>query len=354
MLSMKKEGWQVVAVSPYDEFAEKIKRNGIRFKAMRFKRKGQNPLADFWLLLRLTVFYFQEKPSIVHHFTVKPVIYGTFAARLSGIPGIVNLVTGLGYVFFRGGLLQRLVEVLYRMSLSFRVQVIFQNGDDLGHFVRKKILFPGQTHLICGSGVDTQSYSPEKYPYALHSEPVTFILPARMLWDKGIGEFVKAARMAFQENPRTKFILMGDPDDGNPASVSKTWLEKLRKNRYLEWVEHKENIRPYLAGSSVVVLPSYREGAPRVLIEAAAMAKPIITTDVPGCREIVADGENGFLVPKKNAALLARAMLTLAGDSALRHRMGSAGRKRALRYFDENRVNQKIRDIYAKLMNNAG
>ncbi|MBN1270832.1 MAG: glycosyltransferase family 4 protein [Candidatus Aminicenantes bacterium] len=354
MLSMKNKGWEVIAVSPYDDHAKRIENKGISFWKLPLERKGKNPFEDIRVFFRLTGLYIKEKPFIVHHFTVKPVIYGTLAARFAGIPGIVNLIPGLGYVFFRGGLLQRFVEIMYRISFAPRVRVIFQNADDLNYFTRRKLVNRQQTRLICGSGINMDMFDPEKFSQQKRPDTVIFTLVARMLWDKGIAEFADAAKMVHQKNAHTKFVLLGDPDAGNPASVPTSWLERLQKLDFIDWIKHRENIRPILAYSSVVVLPSYREGAPRALIEAAAMAKPIITTDVPGCREIVENGTNGLLVPKKNAASLAEAMLTLAGDAALRRRMEKSSRERALKYFDERLIIQQTQKIYAELMKFEG
>lgn len=176
----------------------------------------------------------------------------------------------------------------------------------------------------------------------------TFILIARMLWDKGIAEFVKAAKKVKEQNPLTHFILLGGTDSGNPSAVPISWLKQQNKHCFIEWIDHVDDVRPYLAKSSIVVLPSYKEGLPRSLIEAAAMAKPIITTDIPGCREVVKDGVNGLLVPKENVELLVKAMLTLANNPDLCKRMGHASRERALKYFDECIVIRKTLDVYSK------
>ncbi len=176
----------------------------------------------------------------------------------------------------------------------------------------------------------------------------TFIFIARMLWDKGVAEFVKAAKKVKEQNPLTHFILLGGTDSGNPSAVPISWLKQQNKHGFIEWIDYVDDVRPYLAKSSVVVLPSYKEGLPRSLIEAAAMAKPIITTDIPGCREVVKDGVNGLLVPKKNVELLVKAMLTLANNPDLCKRMGLVSRERALKYFDECIVIRKTLDVYRK------
>ena len=349
MLSMKNRGWQVIAVSPFDEYADRIEAEGIRFWALPIHRKAKNPWEDLRIGLRLAGFYRREKPNIVHHFTIKPVIYGTAAARLAGISGIVNLIPGLGHVFLRGGGIQSLVENMYRTVFSSRVQVIFQNHDDLDFFVKKKIVRKEQSHLILGSGVDTEMFSPDKFHVDPSPTRLIFSMACRMLWEKGVSEFVEAAKIVKQRNSRAHFRLIGDPDMGNPASVPISWLEEKTTLGFIDWVRHNDDIRPYLSDSAVAVLPSYREGVPRTLLEAAAMAKPIVTTDVPGCREVVEDGVNGFLVPPKNVERLAQAMLKLADDQGMRKKMGQAGREKMLQSFTEHIIIRKTLEVYEKI-----
>jgi len=350
MRAMRRRGWRVVAAAPPDDHSPTIVAAGIPFVPIPMERKGRNPLADFRLWWRLLGLYRRERPSIVHHFTVKPVIFGSFAARVAGIPGIVNSVPGLGYVFLQGGRLRIMVERLYRLAFSPRVQVVFHNQDDRDFFVRRRMACFGQTHVICGSGVDTEYFAPRfcSEKDSPSSRPA-FALVARMLWDKGVREFVAAARICHQHNPHTRFVLAGTPDPGNPSAVSPGWLRSLHALGYMEWRGHVDDVRPVLAEAAVVVLPSYREGAPRSLIEAASMARPIIATDVPGCREVVLPGINGLLVPVMDVAALAEAMLTLAGDPDLRHRMGQAGRRRVLLEFAERRIIRDTIKIYKQL-----
>lgn len=349
MLAMKERGWEVVAVSPFGAAAKKIEARGIRFHKLPLKRKGINPFADLRTFFYLAKLYKQERPNIVHHFTVKPVIYGTAAAHLTRVSGIVNLIPGLGYVFLKGGLLQTVVEKMYRLVLTSRVRVIFQNRDDLSYFLKRQLVIQGQTFVIYGSGVDTDLFSPQRFPLKPHSSSVTFVLVARMLWDKGIAEYVQAARLVKEEIPSAHFILLGSPDQGNPASIPVSWLEEQHRLGRVEWMRHIEDVRPILAGADVIVLPSYREGASRALMEAAAMAKPIVTTDVPGCREIVEGNQNGLLVPSKNVEFLAQALLELAVDPDRRIRMGEASRERALKYFDEHVIIRQILEVYSCL-----
>ena len=350
MQAMQRRGWRVVAAAPPDDHSPIIMEAGIPFVPLPMERRGRNPLADARLWWRLLVLYRRERPDIAHHFTVKPVIFGSLAARAAGIPGIVNLVPGLGYAFLHGGKLWTLVERLYRAAFCSRVQVTFHNQDDRDFFVRRNMVSHGQTHVICGSGVDTEYFSPQPHwEKGSDSSRPTFALAARMLWDKGIREFVAAARICHQHNPNTRFLLVGAPDPGNPSSVPTGWLRSLQGLGYMEWRGYVDDVRPILAEAAVAVLPSYREGAPRSLIEAAAMARPIITTDVPGCRELVNPGENGLLVPARDVESLAKAMITLADDPYMRRRMGDASRNRALIDFNEKDVIEKTLEIYVKM-----
>jgi len=348
MQEMLKNGWEVVGVAPDDGYAESLKDIGVRFINLTLDRKGLNPLKDLRLLYYFIRLYHHEKPTIVHHFTIKPVIYGSIAARLVGIPRIVNSIEGLGYVFLKGGILQSMVEKMYKFALRPPAQVIFLNPDDQNIFLERKLVTYEQIHLIHGTGVNTELFSPSNFIFVNALPKITFILIARMLWDKGVAEFVKVAKKVKEQNPLTHFILLGGTDSGSPSAISISWLKQQNKHGFIEWIDHVDDVRPYLAKSSVVVLPSYKEGLPRSLIEAAAMAKPIITTDTPGCREVVKDGINGLLVPKKNVKLLVKAMLTLANDPDLCKRMGHASRERALKYFDERVVIRKTLDVYRK------
>jgi glycosyltransferase involved in cell wall biosynthesis len=345
MQEMRARGWEVIAVSPVDRYAEKFKAQGIRFFGLPLKRKGKNPLTDLLMCLRLYRLYRREKPDIVHHFTVKPVIFGTLAARISGISQIINHIPGLGYTFLRAGFIQRLVEILYRLILTPRVQMIFQNPDDLSFFLNKRLVIEQQSHLIPGSGVNTDYFSPERFPDASPAREIIFVLVARMLWDKGIAEYVEAAKMVRMDRPETRFLLIGSPDKGNPASIPLSWLEKQQKDNRIEWIRQTEDVRPYLASATAVILPSYREGLPRSLTEGAAMAKPIITTAVPGCKEIVENGVNGYLVPPRDPESLAHRMLKLAGDPVLQKKMGRAGRERILEFFDERVIIQRTLEV---------
>jgi glycosyltransferase involved in cell wall biosynthesis len=333
-----------------DGFEPKIEALGVKFNGLPVDKKGINPRADvklFWTLYR---WYREEQPDIVHHFTIKPVIYGSIAARMAKIPKIVNTVTGLGYVFTDEKLtwLRRLVVGLYRISLNCADFTFFQNQDDYDLFLSHGMVKKSGTALLPGSGVDCEHFSPVSGPNPLEKSQPTFLMVSRLLKDKGVYEFVEAARQVKELHPKARFQLLGRRDVRNPNVVPESDIESWRNQGLVSWSGEVTDVRPIMAKSDVVVLPSYREGIPRALLEAAAMAKPIITTDAVGCREVVDDEVNGLLVPVKDAPALAGAMERMINDPEMRKRMGKAGRKKVEREFDEKIVIKKILEVYDK------
>ena len=290
------------------------------------------------MVLHLLKLYRQEKPDLVHQFTVKCVLFGSVACHLLGIRPVVNSVTGLGYVFMEGGAARRwlrgFIKLFYRLVLK-NTWVIFQNPDDRSAFLDSHLVDPKRVTLIRGSGVDIQRFFPQPEP---SGKPLV-VLPARMLWDKGVGEFVKAARILQAEGLSVRFALVGDSDNENPASVPASQLHAWENEGVIEWWGWKENMQDVYAQAAIVCLPSsYREGVPKSLIEAAACGRPIVTSDMPGCREVVHHGENGLLVPARDASALAKALLNLLQNPNLRREMGGRGRIIAEKEFSENLV----------------
>jgi len=331
-----------------DGFEPKIEALGVKFNGLPVDKKGINPRADvklFWALYR---WYKAQQPDIIHHFTIKPVIYGSIAARMAKIPRIINTVTGLGYVFTDEKItwLRRLVVGLYRISLNCADFTFFQNQDDYGFFLSRGLVKKSGTALLPGSGVDCEHFSPVSGPNPLEKSQPTFLMVSRLLKDKGVYEFVAAARLVKEHYPKARFQLLGRRDVRNPNVVPENDLKSWENQGLVSWSGEVSDVRPMMAKSDVVVLPSYREGIPRALLEAAAMAKPIITTDAVGCREVVDDGINGLLVPVKDAPALAGAMERMINDPEMRKRMGKAGRKKVEREFDEKIVIQKILKTY--------
>ena len=288
-------------------------------------RSGLNPVKDLRLLLRYRELLAELRPAAYLGFTIKPNIYGAIAARLCGVPAIPN-ISGLGTVFIRGGLLGSLVSGLYRFGLAKAPVVFFQNADDLGEFVGRKLVRRDQARLLAGSGIDLEPVRAG----ANSVGPLKFLLIARLLGDKGVREFVDAARLLRREGVRNScFQLLGPLDPANRTGIAGSELEGWIAEDTVEYLGVTDDVRPFIAeASAFVVLPSYREGLPRSLLEAGAMARPLIATDVPGCRAVVEDGHNGYLCAVRDPASLADAMLRLANLPAERRQaMGEAARR---------------------------
>ena len=346
-----KEKQQVIgAGAGGDGYEGKVEALGIPFVPLPVDKRGVNPRSDLKLLWALIQFYRRERPDSVHHFTIKPVIYGSLAAKLCGVPRIVNTVTGLGYVFTgnRSSLLLRVVRLQYRCALACAHTVFFQNKEDLAAFVTQRLVRADKARLLAGSGVDTGHFAPNRSPASPEqSEKLVFLMPARLLRDKGIYEFVEAARAVKAEYPDTRFQLMGTRDERNPTVVSATQLADWQASGVIEYLGHVDDVRLPLSEADVVVLPSYREGLPRSLLEAAAMAKPLITTDTVGCHDVVMDGVNGLLVPIQDHISLALAMRRMIENPVMRREMGAAGREKVVHEFNEASVIEAVVQAYA-------
>jgi glycosyltransferase involved in cell wall biosynthesis len=332
-----------------DGFESRIAALGVPFISLPISKKAINPLADARLFCTLYRWYRRQRPDVVHHFTIKPVIYGSLAARLAGVPRVVNTVTGLGFVFTEERLawLRRLVEWQYRLALACAHFTFFQNGDDLGLFRARRLINPRKVGLLPGSGVDCEFFAPAAITEPASAQPLTFLMVARMLREKGLEEFVEAARRVKRKFPETRFQLLGGRDERNPTVVPQIDLDRWQAEGIVTWLGEVPDVRAIVGRADVVVLPSYyREGIPRALLEAAAMGKPLITTDTVGCREVVDDGVNGLLVPVKDAEALARAMVCLIEHPEMRRCMGKAGREKMEREFDERIVVKRTLQVY--------
>ena len=338
-------GDEVVLLSPPGSYGPRLCALGLRWIPFPFARRSLNPFSAIRTVARLLNLYRLEKPDLVHHFTVKCVLYGSLASQLLGIRSVVNSVTGLGYIFMEGGGARRwlrgFIKAAYRFLLH-RTWVIFQNPDDRAAFLQDNLVVPERAALIRGSGVDTHHFFPQPEPEGL---PLV-ILPARMLWDKGVGEFVAAARSLRAGGLQARFALVGDSDDQNPASVPVSQLKEWEKEAMIEWWGWRDNMAEVYAQSAIVCLPSYREGLPKTLIEAAACGRSIVTSDVPGCREVVRQGENGLLVPVRDADALAQALSDLLKDPGLRHAMGTRSRAIAEKEFSMELVVSQTFALY--------
>lgn len=331
-------GYEVVAVAPSDKYADGVSALGCRFVDVPMDNDGTHPGRDFLLLWRIFCLLRIEKPDVYLGYTIKPNVYGSLAARAMGIP-VINNIAGLGAVFIRGGWLSQLVKGLYRLALSRSRKVFFQNDDDRQFFITSRLVNKGVTDLLPGSGIDLAKFSPTPLPA---KAPVRFLLIARMLWDKGVGEFVEAARLLKQRGEGADFHLLGFLDVTNPAAISRQQMNAWVAEGAVRYLGMSDNVREEIAQADCVVLPSYREGTPRALLEAAAMARPIVTTDSVGCRNVVDDGVNGYLCKPKDAFDLAEKMGRIVFmTNAEREAMGLRGREKVERQFDEEIVIRK-------------
>ena len=350
-LAAKNAGFEVHIASMDGQAVATLQQHGFQHHTLPLSRSGRNPLRELaslfahWRLMR------RVKPVLVHAITVKPVVYGGLAARLAGVTAFVAAVPGLGFLFLNRGrvasLLRLVVQTLYRVALGHpNARVIFQNTADRDTFLRNRIVQPGQAVLIRGSGVDLATFTPEPEP---EGAPVA-VMVSRLLTDKGVTEFVEAARLARTDPAGVRWVLVGAPDPGNPASLSAAQVQRWVDDGLIEWWGERSDIANVYARSHIAVLPSYREGLPKSLIEAAACGRAVVTTDVPGCRDAIEPDVTGLLVPVRDAAALMRAVMQLANNPELRHRMGAAGRALAEQAFDVQEVSRRHLDIYEGLL----
>lgn len=323
----------------------------ITFHPLPVDRTGLNPVKDLRLMFELTRTVRAVRPALMHTVTIKPVIYGGIVARLLGVPCLVSAVTGLGQVFTDNksmpSPIRALALSLYRLALGHKnSRTIFQNPDDLTFMVDEKLVSSDRTALIRGSGVDMSRFTPRPPP----PEPGVVILPARLLWDKGIGEFVEASRLLREAGLEARLALVGEPPSHNRGSVPPDTIESWVEDGLVEWWGHQPDMPDVYGRSHIVCLPSYYgEGVPRALIEAAACGRPIVTADTPGCREVVRDGVNGLLVPPRATEALADALRRLLLDPARRAEMGRHGRELAVAEFSVERVVDATLKVYAGL-----
>ena len=342
---LRAQGHQILLLSPPGTFQKFIQEDGFEWMPFPISRQGVNPFREVYALIRLVHLYRQLQPDIVHHFTVKPVIYGSLAAHVLGIKRIINSITGLGHLFIDPGfitqVLQGVTKSLYRASLR-DTQVIFENPEDRDIFIQKRLVKAEQAHLILGTGVDVKKFQPSDK--SEHTPVVLF--SSRMLITKGLLEYMEAVRILKQAGLKARFALAGTTDPGNPASLSTRKIESWKESGLVEWWGWQEDMPATLAQADIFCLPSYREGVPNALLEACACGLPIVTTDVPGCRDVVTHGVNGLLVPARNAVKLAQALEILLNDPQLRQMMGMAGRVVAINKFSLTKVNAETLAIY--------
>lgn len=344
------EGYKVVVVAGDTGVGGRIVEEGFEFYSITVDRSGRNVFHDFFTFLQLLKIYKEIRPDIIHHFTWKPLLYGTLAGRISGIPRIINTVTGFGYLFIersdRVALLSRILVMLLKIVLkSKRVKVIVQNQDDYNTFLRWGIVPECRLVKINGAGVDLSifKYSKEN----TESATIKIVLPARIIADKGVRDFVEAADyLKPKYGADIDVILAGAIDPENISSLTAEELEEIRETGNVKWAGFISDMASFMKECHIIVLPSYREGLPKVLLEAFASGRPVVTTDVPGCRDVVDHQQNGLIVPVNNPRALAQAIEILVVDPYKRNEMGINGRAKAEDSFDVNKVVRQILNFY--------
>lgn len=340
-----RQGYEVVLVTQISRFRQQIERQGIRVIPFNTNRQGMNPMEVLREAVALAEIYRREKPDLVHHVALRPVVVGGLAARLGRVNRVVSAVTGMGFLFTRGGrkpLVRKIVGTVLPHLVSHGV-VIVQNLDD-GAQITEFGVPPRKVRCIAGVGVDTDAFLPSPRNH----DRTTVLMASRLLWDKGVGEFVEAARLL--KHLGARFVLAGMVDAKNPAGVPREQIDVWTSQGLVEWWGHQEDMSATLSLGDIFCLPSYREGLPKVLLEAMSSGLPCVSTDVPGCRDVVRHGDTGILVPAGDSAALASAIAILLNDREQRLEMGKRGRRRVIDGFSEAQTIAATMSIYRELM----
>jgi glycosyltransferase involved in cell wall biosynthesis len=349
-VAAKAAGYDVLVLTRVREHGKAIRGKGLTLLPIDISRHGLNPLVELRTVRQVHRIYRETKPDLVHHFALKPIILGTIASRMLGVRRVINAPVGMGFVFSSPSRLATVLRPFVRTALRALLnpagsRVVFENPDDLEAAVRDRLVRQEDAVLIRGAGVDIERYHPAPEPAGTPK----VVLIARMLWDKGVGEYVKAARILKAKGLAACFLLVGAPDARNPAAISEAQLRAWQAEGIVDWLGHRADIADILRDCHIACLPSYREGLPKALLEALAAGRPIVATDVPGCREAVRDGENGLLVPSRDPEALAAALETLIRNPALRRQYGDRGRRRAETEFAVEIVNDATLRLYREM-----
>lgn len=332
---LENQGHEIIAIAPVDEYTDRIP---YEFHPVKIKSRSINPLQHLAVLFRFISVFRKTKPDIALLYTIQPNTHGNFAASMTGVKTISN-IAGLGNLFIDKRPATRVASLLYKYALKHPDKIFFQNNEDMSLFTKHGLAASNKSLRIPGSGVDTERYSPRKSSQKTEDSPFVFLLATRMLWEKGVAEFAEAARQTKQKYPNTIFRLIGPLGADNPTALTRQDMDALTSDGVLEYAGMSDSMEEVIAEVDCVVLPSYREGLPKILLEAGAMAKPIITTDVPGCSGVVDDGVNGYVCRARNAEDLGLQMQKILDmDADKRIAMGSAGRDKAVREFNQELV----------------
>ncbi len=352
-IGLRDVGYEVVLASPEGDYSKKLQELGFRWLPIKMVRGSINPIRELILMLRLSRIIREECFDIVHGFTIKGAIYGALAARLARVSARVSSIDGLGYVFasndIKARCLRPLVRILLRLSLKGKyARTILQNRDDVAFFQNIGLVDASRIRKISGAGVDCNLFL--EGGKRVEGKPLRVLMAARLLWGKGVAEYVDAARLLKEQGINVQMILAGMPDFGNPDSVTQPIVEAWVSEGVIEWLGHVSEMASLLATVHLVVLPTaYREGLPTALSEGAACGLPLITTDMPGCREVVTHEVDGLIIPVRDPNALAQAIIRIYEDPRLANRLGFAAREKALKQFDDRIVTEQMMSVYAEL-----
>ena len=342
------DGHDVHILAPFDNYVDRLVKLGADYHEIKLTRFKKSILWDFLFILKLIRMNYKLKPDVIHHFTIKPVIYGSIATWFYPKAKVVNSIPGLGLSFnviYKNKWINRFIMALYKIAFKRKHKIIFQNPDDMNFFIKKGILNINQCHLIKSSGVDMDKFL--KNGYVKDNKIIKFGIMGRMIWSKGILDFVEASKIVYNKNKNTQFYILGSPDPHSPDSISYDWLKDINDEEHILWLEHTDNVKHFLSEIDVFVLPTYYpEGLPKSLIEAGAMELPLITTNTPGCREVVQDGYNGMLVNIKDQIELSQRMYELSIDRVKIKKFGINSRKLVESEYDVKIVNNKTIELY--------
>lgn len=346
--SMIKEGIEVYAIAPRDIYTQYLLDNKVRFEPITMDSTGTNPVKDFALTLELYKIYKKVEPDVVLHFTIKPNLYGTFAARMLNIPSINN-VSGLGTIFLNKNITTNIALFMYKMAFRFPSKIFFQNEFDRQVFLDLRLINNKISEIIPGSGIDTDHFRPS---LSISNSKFTFLVVSRLIIDKGILEYVEAARLLKEKGIDAEFQILGAKDPNHRRGISEKMIDEWVEQGLITYLGVTKDVRKFINQADCIVLPSYREGTPRTLLEAASLAKPIVTTNVPGCNNVVDDGFNGFLCNLKDAEDLALNMIKIINlNNSERQQMGENSRKKVERQFDEKIVIEKYMNAIFNIKN---
>ena len=349
--ALQKEGFEIICIASKDNFSknsEKILKSiGCKIINIKLDRKGLNPFLDLIYFIKLYFLYKKILPNLIIHYTIKPNIYGSFAAKLNGLKSI-NIVTGLGSGIIKGGILSKIIIWLYKKAFKYSSAILFENKDDKNYFITKKITKFSNSYYVPGAGLDTDFFDNCKKN---KNDSLSFLMIARLLKDKGIYEYIDACKKIKKKYKNIKCLLAGVFDNDNPSSITKKELDTWIKDNIIKYLGQTDNIKDFFKKGDVVVLPSYREGLSRVLLEAASCKKPLVTTNVPGCKEVVIENKNGFLCKAKDSQSLFKAMEKVIQNQDNLEKMGNFSRKHIIKNFSKEIVNEIYLDVIKKVLN---